>query len=85
MMARTQITLEPELQRQARRRAADRGISFAQYVRQLVAIDLAPKRRRANAAVVFALGASDGTDVARDKDALLGAAIESEARRRRRR
>jgi hypothetical protein len=85
MMARTQITLDPETQRRARRRASERGISFAEYVRQLVAADLGPKRKRADAAAVFALGDSKGTDIARDKDSLIGAAAEAEAQSRRRR
>ena len=38
-MARTQITLEPEIQRRARQRAGDLGVSFAEYVRRLVARD----------------------------------------------
>lgn len=85
MMARTQVSLEPELQRRARQRAAERGVSFAQYVRELVAVDLGRKRKRADPSAVFALGASSGTDVARDKDALLGAAVEAERGRPRKR
>jgi hypothetical protein len=41
MMTRTQITLEPELQKTARRRAAQLGVSLAEYVRRLIARDLA--------------------------------------------
>jgi len=40
MMARTQITLDPELWRRARKRASQLGISLAGYVRQLLAKDL---------------------------------------------
>ena len=36
-MSRTQITLEKELQKQAHRRASEMGVSFAEYVRRLVA------------------------------------------------
>jgi DNA-binding NarL/FixJ family response regulator len=85
MMARTQITLDPELHRRARRRASERGVSFAEYVPRLLAADLGPRRRRAEVAAVFALGSSGGSDVARDKDPMLGAAAEAGARRRRRR
>jgi hypothetical protein len=81
MMARTQISLGPELQRRARRRAAERGVSFAQYVRDLVATDLGPRRRRADATAVFALGASAGGDVAREKDRMLGEAAAAELAR----
>src|SRR5437016_12002796 len=37
MMSRTQITLEDEMQRRARRRASDLGVSLAEYFRRLVA------------------------------------------------
>jgi hypothetical protein len=37
MMTRTQITLEPEMLRQARKRAAQLGISLAKYIRRLIA------------------------------------------------
>jgi len=39
MMARTQITMQPEIQRRARQRASDLGVSLAEYVRRLVARD----------------------------------------------
>ena len=85
MMARTQVSLDPELRRRAQKRAAERGVSFAHYVRELVESDLGPKRRRAPVTELFALGASSESDVARDKDALLGAAIEAERGPRRKR
>ena len=40
MNARKQITMDPEMQRRAHKKAADLGISFAEYVRRLVAVDL---------------------------------------------
>jgi len=40
MTSRNQITLDPELQRRARKRASDLGISLAEYFRRLVARDL---------------------------------------------
>jgi hypothetical protein len=40
MKARTQIIMEPEMQRRAQAKAADLGISFAEYMRRLVANDL---------------------------------------------
>jgi hypothetical protein len=51
MMARTQITLEPESQRRVRQRASD-------------------------------LGASSGSDMARDKDSMIGAAFAAERSQR---
>ena len=41
MMAKTQISLETEMQRRARQRAHDLGVSLAEYFRRLVARDLA--------------------------------------------
>jgi hypothetical protein len=41
MMAKTQITLETEMQRRARQRANDLGVSLAEYFRRLLARDLA--------------------------------------------
>jgi hypothetical protein len=75
MMARTQISLDPELQQRARRRAAALGVSFAEYVRRIVARDLGQKRDRRDPSTVFALGSSDGADVARDKDRMVGEAV----------
>ena len=67
MMSRTQITLEQELQRRARERAAGMGISLAEYIRRLVSRDLEAPTQQADPSAVFNLGASDGTDVAREK------------------
>ena len=74
MTSRTQITLDREMQRQARARAAELGISLAEYVRRLVARDLGEPGQSADPAVVFALGNSGGSDIARDKHALVGEA-----------
>lgn len=81
-MVRIQITLDPETQRRARERAADLGISFAEYVRTLVARDLMRPSRNGDPSVVFDLGRSNAADVARNKDAMLGAAVEASDRER---
>ena len=78
MMSRTQISLDAETKRQARRRASELGISFAQYIRTLVARDVEAPYRQADPSVVFDLGDSGGADVARDKDAMVGAAVSAE-------
>ena len=80
MMSRTQISMDAELLAQARRRAADLGISLAGYVRRLVESDLGAERPAADPAGVFDLGDSGGSDVARHEDAMLGEALD--ARRR---
>lgn len=78
MVARTQVSLDLETQRRARRRASELGISFTQYIRGLVARDLATPSRPTNPSLVFDLGTSGGADVARNKDALLGEAVAAE-------
>jgi hypothetical protein len=77
MMTRTQITLEPELQRRARQRASDLGVSLAEYVRRLVARDLGGIRAPANPSAVFDLGTSSGSNIAKEKDAMIAHAFAS--------
>jgi hypothetical protein len=84
MMTRTQITLEPEMQRKVRRRAGEMGVSMAEYVRRLLERDLAAPQLRVDPSVVFDLGRSAGSDIARNKDAMLGEAFASSRRRPRR-
>jgi hypothetical protein len=76
MNARTQITMDPELQRRARKKAAELGMSFAEYVRRAIARDLGEPKRKADISVIFDL-IKDGpvTDIARDKDKMIGEAV----------
>jgi hypothetical protein len=76
MNARTQITMDPDLQRRAQAKAAELGISFAEYIRRLVAGDLGERKPKANISAVFDL-VDEGppTDVARDKDKMIGEAV----------
>jgi hypothetical protein len=85
MMARTQITLEPEIQRRARKRAGDLGVSFAEYVRRLVARDVGNPSAKADPTLVFDLGESRRSDIAKDKDAMIAEAFSADVVRRRRR
>jgi len=85
MMARTQISLELETQRLAQRRAGELGVSFAEYVRRLVARDLARPQPKADVSSIFDLGSGGRTNIAKDKDKLIGEAFEAENRRSRRR
>jgi hypothetical protein len=85
MMVRSQITLDRELQRRARERASQLGISLAEYVRRLVVRDLGESRRRADPSLVIALGRSTGSNIARDKDQLIGEAVAAEHERELRR
>lgn len=76
MMSRTQISLDPELQRRAQRRAAELGISFAEYVRSLVRRDLVePHRPKVDISAIFDLGDSGGSDIANHKDEYIADAI----------
>jgi hypothetical protein len=81
MMVRSQITLDRELQRRVRERASQLGISLAEYVRRLVVRDLGESRRRADPSLVIALGRSAGSNIARDKDRLIGEAVAAEHER----
>jgi len=75
MNARMQITMDPDMQRRAQAKAAELGISFAEYIRRLVAGDLGERKPTADISVVFDLGASEEpTDIARDKDKMIGEA-----------
>jgi hypothetical protein len=79
MKARTHITMDPELQRRAHAKAAELGISFAEYVRRLVADDLGEPKRKVDVSILFDLGASaEPTDIARDKDKMVGEAVWAE-------
>ena len=85
MMSRTQITLDPEIQRRVRQRASDMGVSLAEYVRRLVERDLGRSQPAVKPSAVFDLGASKGSDIANHKDAMLGEAFASGRRKPRRR
>ena len=83
MMAKTQIALESEMQRRARQRANELGVSLAEYFRRLVARDLARPQAAADIDRIFDLGDSGGSDVARDKDAMIAKAVHALRRKRR--
>jgi hypothetical protein len=84
MLVRTQITLETELQRLARQRASETGVSLAEYVRRLVARDLARPEARADITCIFDLGVSGGSNIAKDKDSMIAQAFDSGRRKARR-
>jgi hypothetical protein len=83
MNARTQITLDPEMQKRAQAKAAALGISFAEYVRRLVTRDLSETIREVDISAVFDL-VDEGpeTNIARDKDKMLGEAVWKEHQRK---
>ena len=83
MVARTQITLEPELHRRARMKALDLGVSFAEYFRRLVSHDLGRTSIPASPATVFDLGASGNSDIAANKHDMLAQAFSASRDKRR--
>src|SRR5437763_9671170 len=76
MYRRTQIRIGSELQKRAQARATELGISFAEYVRRLVASDIGESTPKPDISIVFDLAASGKpTDIARDKDKMIGQAV----------
>jgi hypothetical protein len=79
MNARTQISMDPEMQRRAHAKAAELGISFAEYVRRLVAQDIGGPRQEGDISVLFDLiDEGPPTNIARDKDQMVGQAVWNE-------
>jgi hypothetical protein len=85
MMSRTQITLENEVQRRARQRASELGVSLAEYVRRLVARDLARPETTIAVDRIFDLDSSGAADIAKDKDSMIAEAFQAKRRKTRRR
>jgi hypothetical protein len=79
MMTRTQLSFEREMLHRARAKAQELGVSLAEYVRRLVAEDLGEPRSSTDPSVVFDLGSSGGSDIARQKDEMLVRAFGEEA------
>jgi Ribbon-helix-helix protein, copG family len=75
MMVRTQITLDVEAHRRIKHRAAEQGISFAEYVRRALDHDLGEQPRQADPSEIFGLFDSAGADVAAEKDRYVDAAV----------
>lgn len=81
MTVRTQIALDPEDHRRAKQRAAEMNVSLAEYIRGLVARDLGARRPRARPELIFDLGSSGASDIARHKDDYLAEALAGEPSR----
>lgn len=76
MNIRTQVTISAEDHARAQGRAAERGVSFAEYIRTLVRRDLGDEPgTRAGVEELFGIGDSGGSDVARQKDHYIGEAV----------
>jgi hypothetical protein len=74
MVVRSQVTLDAEAHRRAKRRAADLGISFAEYVRQVIDRDLGDQPK-ADISEIFGIGESGLTDVSSNVDRYLDEAL----------
>jgi hypothetical protein len=71
--------MDPALQRRAQAKAADLGISFAEYIRRLVAGNLRGAPRKPDISSLFNLiDEGPATNIARDKDKMLGEAVWNE-------
>ena len=78
-MVRTQIALDSEDHRRAKRRAAEQGVSLAEYVRRAVRRELGGEERpAADISAIFGLFDSGGSDIAKHKDRYVGEAVEAE-------
>jgi hypothetical protein len=84
MLVRTQISLPPDDHRRAKERAAELGVSLAEYIRKLIARDLDEPPAKADVTALFNLGSSGYTDVARNHDAHVAEALEARFPRHRR-
>jgi len=80
-MVRTQISLSSEVHTRVRVRAADLGISLAEYIRRLVDRDLSQTSRNTDRSLVFDLGSSGRTDIASEKSRMIAEAIAGRKRR----
>lgn len=73
MVVRTQITLDADAHRRAKRRAADLGISLAEYVRRTLDRDLGDEPK-VDISAIFGIGESGVSDVSSNVDKYLGEA-----------
>ncbi len=79
MMVRTQIALDSEEHRRAKRRAAEMNMSLAEYVRQVVRRDLGGEERpKGDISAIFGLGSSGRSDVSQNKQRFVSEAVEAE-------
>lgn len=78
---RTQIALSPEQHSSVRRKATELGISMAEYIRRLVDQDLAHPPTKGDLHSIIGLFGSGGSDISKEKDDAVRAAISEQAER----
>lgn len=81
MAVRTQIALDSEDHRRAKKKAAELGISLSEYIRRLVGSDLERRAPVSDVSELFDIVDSGESDIARHKDACIAAAVEEDHRR----
>jgi hypothetical protein len=78
-----QVTLDRDRHERAAQKASRLGISLAEYIRRLIAVDLDPgPAERADVSELFGIGRSGGSNVARHQDDYLAEAIGARRRKR---
>ncbi|MEX2278731.1 MAG: hypothetical protein WEA76_01440 [Acidimicrobiia bacterium] len=76
---RTQIALNPEHHAQAKQKAAQMGITMAEYIRRLVARDLDSTAPEASPEAIIGIGRSGGSDIVREsKTKIIADAVASQ-------
>jgi len=76
MNARTQISIDHEMRRRAQAKAAEPGLSFAEYVRRLIARNIGPAKAKPAVSIIFNLvDEGEPTDIGRDKHKMIGEAV----------
>ena len=79
---RTQIDLKAEQHALVKRKAAELGISMAEYIRRLVERDLGQTGPGADISAIFGIGDSGGSDIALDRKGATAEAIAARAAER---
>ena len=77
-----QIALEAEQHALVKRKAAELGISMAEYIRRLVERDLQQAAPGVDISDIFGIGDSGGSDIAVDREGATAEAIAARAARR---
>lgn len=73
---RTQIALDPEDHARVKQKAAQMGITMAEYIRRLVARDLGSVTPETDPGSIIGIGSSGGSDIAEEgKAAIVAGAI----------
>ncbi len=79
---RTQIAVEAEQHALLKRRAAELGISMAEYIRRLIDRDLSDCTASGDISAIFGMGDSGGSNIAVDRKHATAEAIAARAARR---